>query len=143
MEQDKVSNNLLGFIKEHYDQLDAEDFEGLFNSSDFECLSARDTGMFAQIANDCGVYPLKGKGVTDVPDYWFGGGYNCQVAVIPSNIKVIRADAFYARPSFPLHIGSIKYEGTRDEFDKIEKEEGWSQYLSGIKVQCTDGQVIL
>lgn len=143
MAQQTVSDNLLRFIREHSEQIDKDDFAELLESSDFGGLSARDTGMFAQIAFEFGVSPLDGKGVTDIPDYWFGGGYNNDLAVIPINIKKIRACSFYARSSFPLHIRSIKYQGTRDQFNQIEKEEGWSDTLQGTPVYCTDGQIIL
>ena len=79
--------------------------------------------------------------------------------VIPDNVRLIEAQAFYdccylveiTLPASLTNIGegafsgcdkleTVKYGGTKDDWSKIELEEG--AFTSGAKITCSDGNVI-
>ena len=64
---------------------------------------------------------------------------------LPVSVTVIGKNAFASDNWFVGGLGSltkevtITYEGTKDEWNKIEKASGWDANTKKITVNCTDG----
>lgn len=56
---------------------------------------------------------------------------------IPTSIKSIGVGAFYGSPA----LVEVIYEGTTEEWDAIEKEEGWDAGATAFTIRCSDGTV--
>ena len=83
-------------------------------------------------------YPLEGvvlpSGMSEISEYAFYGCGGLESATLPCSIKTIGAHAFDW-----CSIVNFVYEGTKEQWAKIEKGEKWDTFAGVYKVHCSDG----
>lgn len=68
--------------------------------------------------------------------------YGCQVLTsvsIPASVRGIGSQAF----SYCSDLTTIRFNGTKAQWEKVERGGMWDFYVSAKSVSCTDGTVSL
>ena len=65
---------------------------------------------------------------------------------VHASTKIVAAGAFVdcallTSVTFPRSVNEIVYEGTAEEWNKVEKDEYWFGELTGLTVRCSDASV--
>lgn len=100
-------------------------------------LASTDTAVELSLYTTClGLEKLEiPDGVTEIPEFAFYGQPNLAEVTIPNSVTNIGMIAFSAC----LNLTDITYEGTKEEWEAVEKGENWKS--DSIPVHCTDGDV--
>lgn len=88
----------------------------------------------------CGnsVIPSDGT-VTRIGDDAFAGNTSLSAITIPDTVTAIEGNPFYGCRAFT----SIIFNGTMNQWDKIEKDFSWEDAMSGCTIYCNDGEIRL
>ena len=76
-------------------------------------------------------------GVTNIENSLFRSCSKLAEIVIPNSVTSIGTDAFYEC----VALTSITFQGTKAEWDAIEKGENWDADTGSYTVHCTDGDI--
>ena len=98
-----------------------------------------DTGT--NVFSDC-YYLTKvtiSEGVTVIKNYSFAYCDSLTDISLPSTIEEIGASAF-AR-TYALKV--INFNGSKSDWEKIEKHDRWSAYIEVCTIRCTDGDIVV
>ena len=79
------------------------------------------------------------KSVTSLDDYLFGGCYNMREVVIPNSVVKIGNNAFGNCDD----LTDVIYNGTKAEWENINKADVWFVVELGITIHCTDGDIVI
>ena len=140
------------FINENIDLIDQNRWEELYKKLFFNQISK--AGKLTDMLLATGIDPLSDKDLRSVPICYLKNS-NLEELIIPEHINTIRYGAFYrsnlSKVILPKSITKIEqnafmtlgvdcdiiYNGTVEEFDKIEIE--YPGQFGGNKVNCSDG----
>lgn len=78
------------------------------------------------------------SGITEIEESCFKWNSDLNSVTISASVTAIGAQAFYGC----LALKEIKYEGTLDEWNAIDKGQGWYYNVIGCVVRCSDGQTV-
>lgn len=78
--------------------------------------------------------------VTEIQHNSFDDLINLRIIRIPNTISYIGAYAFY---SAHVDILQISFDGTKEEWESVEKDPNWLYSLSNVIISCTDGDIEL
>ncbi len=56
---------------------------------------------------------------------------------IPENVTSINSNAF----GYCNQLESITFNGTKEQWNNIDKETGWDKNTGGYTIHCTDGDI--
>lgn len=79
------------------------------------------------------------EGVETIGDSAFYGCVKLKELYLPSTLIRIDNYAFYGIPTIPL---VIEYNGTVEQFKRIQKAPYWWDGFNNITVSCTDGEYV-
>ena len=89
----------------------------------------------------CGHYDLKEYDIppfiTNIGTSAFSFCQRLQTVSIPKSVKYIGLQAFHACPNLNMLI----YDGTTDDWSKIDRNWDWKDLGSGFVLRCLDGDV--
>lgn len=77
------------------------------------------------------------KAVTDISKWAFISCCSLESVFIPESVTVIGDNAF----SYCKSLVSIRYDGTKKQWEKIQLGKNWNKNSSLRKVECTDGSI--
>lgn len=80
-----------------------------------------------------------GEGVVDIGENAFQDCIELSEAVLPESVACIGENSFAGCSS----LYEISYGGTVDEWEKIDLSDGWMRDSAIVKIECSDGTVIL
>lgn len=83
------------------------------------------------------MYYIKLEEIPQIRDYAFYKKGYLRSITIPKSVKYIGEKAF----SGCLNLTTISYEGTIEEFKKIEFGNQWNYQTGFLKIQCIDGNI--
>ena len=88
--------------------------------------------------------PAVAPAITEIDEAGFGAGFGLEVATgvrIPKSVKKIGAGAFSQSPK----LRHIAYEGTKAEWNAIEKDPFWYEAgpVHAQYVECSDGNILI
>lgn len=79
------------------------------------------------------------KGTKAIGTHTFGDCSSLQTVYIPLSVTEIKAAAFYNCTS----LKTIYYEGTKEQWKAIVKDESWDLNLKYYKIECADGYITI
>lgn len=77
------------------------------------------------------------NGVKSIEDFTLSGCTRLTSITIPMGVTIIGDRALY----FCACLTSINYQGTRAQWNDIEKGEDWDKYTGNYTIHCTDGDI--
>ena len=76
--------------------------------------------------------------LTSIDGMAFDGCTSLASITIPASVTKIGFDAFYGCTA----LTTIYFEGTRAEWNAVEREHNWVDDINTVKIVCTDGEVV-
>ena len=76
-------------------------------------------------------------GVTSIGDWAFTNCFSLESVTIPDSVTNIGQSAF----SYCNNLTSIQYNGTKAQWNAIEKPGSWDSYTTDYIIYCTDGEI--
>lgn len=152
----RYGTKTLGFIEDHIDLIDQNKFDELYELAfEYDVLIISN---ITQLFLDSNIEHL--SYMQSIPDKYLWGIDDITSLTIPSNIKRINAQAFRATgnlskiiiPDSVEYIGAsafvntyslpyLIYEGSRNQWETIEKDINWNFRDFITEVKCTDGSI--
>lgn len=78
------------------------------------------------------------NGVTDIGNFAFYGCSNLISIEIPNSVTHIGDRVFFNC----VNLNSIQYNGTKDQWNKIKKYDGWDSHTGRYVIYCSDGKIV-
>lgn len=143
------------FIENHAEQIDNNEWSKIYSSEDYEQLAGTTCGRFTRIINSIGIDPLKTLDfvptcylaystiriislyhhIREIHRKAFVDCRQLESVFIPRSVEYIGELAFAGC----FNIKDFKYEGTKEEWESIEKEANVFDRNPLTRVRCSDG----
>ncbi len=120
-----------------------------FNGTDSNPLSKSDCNLYVKNPDNSEEYiPLRnlasidlstGGKVTCIPGYTFKNCVSLTSLIIPTTVSSIGTEAFTGCSS----LTTITYQGTKEQWNAIDKDSSWRNGSAITTVRCSDGGISL
>ena len=78
-----------------------------------------------------------GDNIEYIGTYAFEGCTNLEYLSLPKDLKMIKAAPFNNCPKLQI----LNYQGTIDDWGKVQLNQGWNKYSSIKVIRCLDGDI--
>lgn len=152
----RYGTKTLGFIEDHINLIDQNKFDELYELA-FEydvLITSNITQLFldSNIEHLSYMHSIPGKylwgideirsfripsNITEIGAHAFHSATALRELIIPVSVTYIDASAFVSTDSLRY----LTYEGTKDQWDAIQKDLNWNHRHFVTQVKCTDGSI--
>lgn len=132
MIKELTEEELEEFIARYSDKLENNDFDAIFDDVSYDELT-----FIVKTLDNAGVEYL--PYLNKLYDCMYYGRDDLRNFTIPSNVMEIEQNAFY----YCTSLTDIKYDGTEEQWNTINKSKYWKGNSAIKKIRCSDGDIIL